>query len=169
MKNKIFASLMITALLGTSGSVFAQDCIDAVPLPQLRVGAGLLDFNDHANARKPICVKLGGSFKIRVITIGGLTLEPGDVVVQAKSSNGPTIEGTNDPASNKVTVEVNGVADVGDEFGFIIDVDGVGILDPMVRIVQTDAIERGDLEGINHVLESELGLSLEEVQKLGRE
>jgi hypothetical protein len=169
MKNRLFASLMIVALLGASGGALAQDCVKAVPLPKLRIGEGLLDFNDHKGARKPICVVIGGSFDIKIKTVGGYSVGIGAIQVRAKSASGPTIEGTNDPVVNKVTVTVDGTASTGDEFGFIIEVDGVGILDPMVRIVETDAIERGDLTDINEFLEEELGMSLEELQKLSTE
>lgn len=162
-KNLTVAIFLALALIASqSACAQAPECPPPNEL-QLTVGQYQLNLNE----KKPICVTVPGTFKIKIINPpnSDVNIGVGEVTVEAKSSAGLSIEGSNDAPVNKVTVEVEGTAEKGDEFSFLIRVEGVGVLDPKVRVVDNDTMMLLTSEAFYDALDT-LGLSLEEANKL---
>jgi len=140
----------------------APDCPPAGDLV-LTVGQYQLNLNE----KKPVCVTVPGEFKIRVHNPpgSGVSIGAGDITVEAKYEGGPSITGSNDAPVNKITVKIGGSADPGDEFDFLIRVDGVGWLDPKVRVVGNTVSMALKSAAVYDLLDT-LDLTLEEVNKL---
>lgn len=114
------------------------------------------------DSKKPICTKVPNTFIIKIHNPlnSDHVIEKGDVSVMQKADSPLTITGSNDDERLELKVEVSGTSSVGAEAKFLIEVDGVGILDPKVRVVDTDAL----LEQLKHDLEElldTLGLTWE--------
>lgn len=135
------------------------------PPNELRLIVGQYQLN--LNEKKPICVTVPGTFKIRIINPpnSDVNIGVGEVTVEAKSGAGLSITGSNAAAVKKVTVVVAGSAEKGDEFSFLIRVAGVGVLDPKVRVVDNDTMFLLKSEAFYDALNT-LDLSLEEANKL---
>lgn len=87
------------------------------------------------NDKKPICVTSPGTFKIVI----------------------------HQPGNSTVTVGAGGQSD--DEFAFLIDVKGVGVLDPKVRVIPSTQLMKLRSDTFYDVLDT-LGLTLEDINKL---
>lgn len=165
MINKKMMMLFLgSATLGCVASTNAQpnDCAQLTNL-KLTVDEYQLSLND----KKPICVTTPGTFKIVIHQPGNstVTIGAGDVTVSAKANTGLTINGSNDAPVNKITVTVDGDADINDEFGFWINVDGVGNLDPKVRVVGSSTMLNLKSQELYDTLDT-LSLTLDEANKL---
>ena len=156
----IFAAVAIIAM--QSACAQPPDCPPAGDL-KLTVGQYQLNLNE----KKPICVTVPGTFKIIIHNppSSGVTVGAGDATVKAKSSSGLTIEGDNAAPVNKITVEVDGSADPGDVFEFLIKVEGIGVLDPKVRVVDNNMMMSLQSAAFYDALDT-LGLTLEDANKL---
>lgn len=140
----------------------APDCPPAADL-KLHVGQYELKLNN----KKPICIKLGGTFKITILNPpgSGATVNSGDVTAVEKTGVSVSIEGNNISTTNKLAITVDGTADVDDIFDFWITVRGVGTLDPKIRVVDNDVMMNVQSAALYNTLDT-LGLSLEEANKL---
>ena len=137
------------------------------PPAELKLTVG--DYHLDLNEKKPIPVTLPGTFKIKILTLGnsGVTINSGGVTVEAKSSGGLTIEGDNSADVHKIAVTVNGVPDPeGDGiYDFWIHVEGVGTLDPKVRVVGDETMSSLQADAVYDLLDT-LNISLEDANKL---
>jgi hypothetical protein len=117
--------------------------------------------------KQPICVSLPGTISIKIHQPGNssVSIGAGDVTAAAKESTGLMIEGNNNAPINKLKINVSGTAQVGDEFAFLIDVKGVGVLDPKVRVVDnTQMMELQSVEFYDFL--DTLGITLDDANKL---
>jgi hypothetical protein len=164
MNKKVILLFLATATLGCAASTNAQtsECAKQTDL-KLTVDENQLSLND----KKPICITVPGTFKIVIHQPGNatVTIGAGDVTVSAKASTGLTISGNNNAPVNKITVTVDGEADIDDEFGFWINVDGVGKLDPKVRVVGSSTMLNLQAQDFYDTLDT-LGLTLEDANEL---
>ena len=123
-------------------------------------GMSMLTLSDYHlvfNEKKPICVTVPGSFLIKIHNPpnSDFSVGKGDVTIEAKSSDGLTIIGTNDDEVDKITVTVDGNLEMGKEvYDFLIRVDGLGILDPKVRVVDNDTMMSLKFEGFSESLDA---------------
>ena len=144
MKMKVLILIVATALVAYSANVSAQDNCANLPGMKLTITKYSIDLND----KRPVCVRVGGEFKIQIVNPqdGGHEVSGGDVTVEQKIDKDETvmlISGDNKSPVNKVTVNVKlaeGKTDndyeKGDEFEFWIRIKGVGTLDPRIRIIE---------------------------------
>lgn len=156
----VFSALLLLAM--QSACAQTPEC---PPPNELRLTVG--QYQLSLDEKKPICVTVPGTFKIKIFNPpnSGVEIGSGDVTVEAKSSAGLSIEGSNDAPVNKITVEVGGSAEKGDEFGFLITVEGIGVLDPKVRVVDNDMMFMLKSEAFYDALDT-LDLTLDEANKL---
>jgi hypothetical protein len=168
VSKKIAAALSLLIVLGWSSITLAQTCTGAGVL-KLKVDKYHLVLVE----KRPICITVPGEFKIKIKPLLGSTVDihVGEVTVEEKSTSSPvTIRGTNDPVANKIVVKVelksDKSVDPDDEFDFWIRVDGIGLLDPRVRVVSSVALMQFQYDAINEVLLEEFDLTLEEVRKI---
>jgi hypothetical protein len=94
------------------------------------------------NDKRPICVTVPGEFRIRIHTPPGsdVTVGKGDVTARGKHDGdeippSATMKGDNSVNSKFLVVQVNGMAEIDQEFDLWIHVAGVGTLDPTVRVI----------------------------------
>jgi len=156
MNTKATSILASTAVLLLSAVTAHANCAN---LPGVRLTAkqNHLSLNDNT----PICVtrKDDGTvdFTFKITIQSPVEVGSGDVRVRQKDgSNNPavTITGSNESPSNKVTVHVTGEAELFDEFGYLIEVAGIGVLDPTVRVVDSNTqmmLQARSLEEIGDV------------------
>ncbi len=119
------------------------------------------------NEKKPVCVTTSDNFKIKIVGPGSRPagIAAGDVVVEGKKCDGLTITGNNSANKNKITVEVDGNAAINYECEFLIRVEGVGILDPKVRVVDNETIMNLQYVTLHDFLDT-LDISLDDANKL---
>ncbi|NQV86904.1 MAG: hypothetical protein HQ492_07500 [Woeseiaceae bacterium] len=164
MKKNIILVVFLTATLGCVAATGAQadGCPNLASL-KLTVDQYHLDLND----KRPICVTSPGTFKIVIHQPGNstVTVGAGDVTVSAKETTGVTIDGNNNAPLNKITVNVGAGGLPDDEFAFLIDVKGVGVLDPKVRVIPSSQLMKLRSDTFYDVLDT-LGLTLEDTNKL---
>ena len=113
-------------LFGLAVTAMAQD--DCPPRPTLKIDFHTLDFSET----RPICVRPNGTFRIKLKAQGDYVLDHSKITVGAKEGSIPV---------QKVSINGNDVMKVkvgsfpsGTEHGYWIEVEGVGVLDPRVRI-----------------------------------
>lgn len=139
MKTKIISTLLVLAVSVTAAPTYADDhCAKKAKL-ELEVDKYLLKLTEK---KKPICVTAPGSFKIKIVQPSdpSVNVPAGAARVHEKEGSALEIRGDNANVVNKIKVTVTGTADVGDEFDFLIEVDGVGILDPRIKIIDNDSL-----------------------------
>jgi hypothetical protein len=160
---RITIATILVAFSG--GSALAQACVPVNP--KLWIDKYRLELKEQ----QPICVTMPGEFEIRIHQPGNssVAIDIGDVTVHEKAEGGPTIRGVNDPTVNKVVVSVGGDPneyDPGDDFDFYIEVKGVGILDPRVRIVDTDTLAARKYRAIEELLDELFSMTIDEFRNL---
>ena len=164
MKKNLTLVAIATLFTCACASTLAQapDCPPSASL-QLTIGEYHISLNDN----RPICVSLPGTINITIKDPPGFGYEvdAGEVTAEAKFEGDVTIVGNNNSPTNKLKIEVDGTADPNDVFAFWIKVEGVGELDPKVRVVDNDVIERLHSEALYDLLGT-LGISLEDANKL---
>lgn len=159
----------VSAILLLSAFSAYADCAN---LPSMRLTAkqNHLSLNDNM----PICVTRADdgtiNFTFKITIANPVQVTPGQVRVKQKDPNPqPQVEimGDNASPTNKVTVHVQGAADLGDEFAFLIEVDGIGLLDPMVRVVDSNTQGMLQAMSLQEVADAWL-LTPEDVSELTR-
>jgi hypothetical protein len=130
----IFFSMMFF-----SQAVYANDCRHA--RMTLNIQKYALDYELKNFGKKKMCIEYGKSYHLDIkqagnddvpIAIGGITVyeKPGDI----------DAIGSNDKVNPKsMTVTFGSAGDPARDHKFYIKVDGVGILDPIVRVVDNRA------------------------------
>lgn len=112
----------------------------------------------------PKCIRSNSTFIIRVTPPG----REHKITVKQKPNVPFKIKGDNSANPDEVVVEVLGGVD-GDLYGYIITVDGHGMLDPEVRVVESRAFMRTQTDEADALLQEELGISLQEASDTLRE
>jgi hypothetical protein len=78
-----------------------------------------------------------------------------------------TIRGKNDPDKNQidvvVTLKTGKVVKEGDEFKYWIAVDGIGKLDPRVRVKDADLLQNMQYDHANALFEDAFGMSIQQL------
>jgi hypothetical protein len=106
-----------------------------MPAPILTVKTYHLDLNEKipVNVQLP----LPANFKIKIndpenlVTLNSVWVEEKDLSYNPVVS----IKGANDSITNELTVTVSGTAQEDQVFEYFIVVDGVGLLDPKIKII----------------------------------
>ena len=153
-------------LLGCTG--LASTAVACPPLTAMLITAkeNHLSLNDNA----PVCVPLNEdgtvdyTFQLKVVPQAN---PPVAVSVEQKGSATVTIEGNNADDPAKVSVHVHGPAALGDEFSYIIYAEGIGMLDPKVRVIPSDQNMTHQAGVLQDYLET-YGLTTEDVPGLLR-
>jgi len=136
MKKKIYLAIFAVALSMVAAPGYGQPpCTESTKLTMV-----VNKYHLVLNEKVPVCLRLPlpATFTIRIVDAADM-IGNGDVsVVQKDRSPEPqvTIVGENGSISNRVSVTVDGKAEVGDVFDYFIYVDGVGLLDPKIRIIE---------------------------------
>ncbi len=133
----LVAVATITACACVSSNAQAPDCPPGGQ-SKLFVGQYHLVFNE----KMPICVTSPGIFMIEIKSVAnsGVTVAKGGATVKAKNCDGVGIHGSNSLDADIIAVVVSDGADKGYECEFLITVDGLGVLDPRVRVVDNDTM-----------------------------
>jgi hypothetical protein len=155
LRQLLIAGLALLAF----GEVDAQGCPNQDNI-MLKVDYHTLDFNEKA----PICVRPGETFKFKLIALGNYPLEPDDISIEPKNGGTFTIVSVN--SANFMFVRVEDVTPSPDPLGFEIRVDGVGCLDPRVRIIENFAPLGRNFIDLEDQLIEEFGLSLTHLLEL---
>ena len=173
-KAKILTVVAVTfgaGFLVSPVSAIAQDnCAPTQPKPKVVIDYDSLEYSNHMGAGSPpehryraACVAPNTTFEIKL-----QDKSPGDVLVTAGSvraeqvADGPdnvTVTGNNLNETDRlaVTVEVDGDLPA-DPVKYVIIVDGVGELDPKVRIVGSEmTLMTNELQAINGAVEEVFG------------
>ena len=84
------------------------------------------------------CVKAGTEYTMTITVTGtGLNISAGDVTTEPKEDNNPDwLSGENSPDAGELKFTVAEDAPENKEYSYLIHVDGVGTLDPIVKVVQ---------------------------------
>ena len=107
MRMRNFVVLGAAALLAYSGTVLAQQDCASHPGLKLTIKKYHIDLND----KRPVCVMVGGEFKIQIVNPqdGSDEVKGGEVTLKQKLSKDDSvmiISGKNNTTVNKVTVSV---------------------------------------------------------------
>lgn len=124
---------LVLVALAASLPLAAQANCPADPI--LRVDTQTLDMQE----KKPVCVPSPGEFRIRIKPAAGFELDPEAVSVEEKEDNEHKGEIRNvdivkDGPFYDLTVRVDAGFPPGSEPGYEIEIEGVGELDPRVRV-----------------------------------
>ena len=112
----------------------------------------------------PKCVTPNSVFIIHVVRQGLDTEYP--ITVRQKDGVPLSIEGNNEGHPNQVVVQVGSGGQPGVAYGYIIDVGGHGMLDPEVRVVDSNlSMLKSILDETNALLEEQMGFSLDELNQ----
>jgi hypothetical protein len=145
MKKKLYLAVLAIGLsvLATPSRAAEEAIAPPAPMPPgcspsttltLVVSQYHLDLIDKA----PVCLRRKSPvFTIRVVVAGNVE-EIGDVTVGQKQPASPrpvTIEGNYDSTNGTLLVFVQGDLEVDDVFKYFIRVEGVGLIDPRIRII----------------------------------
>ena len=167
MYRTFFSALFTIAILLTTATACAQAPVCPPPDKlNLKVGQYSLDLQD----KRPICVVLGGSFTLNIKTTSGVSVGLDDVKVKQKEGASVKISGRNNVDKKYVVVKVEKVGDepVDPLDDFWIEVNGVGTLDPIVRVVDSDIMKMLNYEALAEVLKT-LGLTWDDATTLLKE
>jgi hypothetical protein len=159
-----------TAALGISCSSLADngDCNGGAN-PRLMVGTHHLSLNKI----KKLCIHPGGVIKIKLDFKNALPdAVKNDIanLLHADEKEGSGIdivaEDHSYDADDRIwTIQVDPDAEVGAEGEFWIEVDGIGILDPRVKIIPLEVFIQMLNDAINNVLIDEFGMTIDEVNE----
>ena len=127
-------------------SMFVTACTKSSDVPALVNEHGcntqhlnlILDLNRmQLVPRKAKCVDVGAEYKMKVTVVGNdLQISPGDVTMKPKPKNPAWLSGTNSPDAGELKFTVGPDAELLKEYSYIIEVKGVGMLDPIVKVVR---------------------------------
>lgn len=119
------------------------------------------------NVKKPFCTRVPGTVRLPIENKPNADhqIQAGDVTVAQKANSPLTITGSNSANRLELIISVTGVANVNEEADFLITVKDVGMLDPKVRVIDTDALLRLLAQAIREALDT-LGLNWDDVARV---
>ncbi|MDH4048451.1 MAG: hypothetical protein OEW68_10260 [Gammaproteobacteria bacterium] len=152
------AAVICAGIFAMSASANAQQC---PAMPKLKIDFHTLDFTEP----KPVCVRRNGFFGIKLKALGDYQLDYSKVSVEQKSGIEQITK--DDLVGNDVMlVKVGNFTAGGPDPGYKIHVDGVGTLDPRVRIIPSYiAFAPNHVAAEDYMLE-DYGLSISGLQEL---
>ena len=176
LNSKAILIVAAIAALGTSANSLANHHLtgcNGSALPKLWIGKHHISLSQT----KMICIRQGDRIRIKVKFINGLPDAIKNDIAnhlgadEKANSNIDIIEGQHvyDATNEVYEIKVDPNVNVGDEGAFWIKVDGVGTLDPRVKIIPNLAYSLNQFDVLNEVLGEELGMSLEEAVQFYRE
>ncbi|HNP62444.1 MAG TPA: hypothetical protein PKH39_00835 [Woeseiaceae bacterium] len=117
---------------------------------------GIDEYYLELDSRKPICTKVPGTIRVRIKNPPNSdhVVARGDVTATQKPGSPLTISGNNSADRLELVINVTGPATADEEAQFLIAVKDVGVLDPKVRVVDTDVL----LRLLTHAIEESLGI-----------
>jgi hypothetical protein len=136
--------LPVMALFMLLGNAYAsnhEECADLDSM-ELKVKKSHLVLKDKSDEDRPACIVPGGSFAIQVKTSGGADVEAGDVTANAPGGSSLNISGSNSDDADWLVINVTGTGNPNDEVKYEIHVEGVGMLDPRVRVIDVEERRR---------------------------
>lgn len=97
----------------------------------------LLDVNKmQLVPKRKKCVNVDTEYKMKITVLGNdLQISAGDVTMKPKPGNPAWLSGTNSSDQKELKFTVDSGAELNMDHSYIIKVDGVGILDPIVKVV----------------------------------
>ncbi len=165
MRAATITSAAVATLLLPAGAHADHHCAN-LPGMKLTVKELHIDLNDN----RPVCTTVPGEFKITIHNPpgSGISVGSGDVTAKQKDDSpdpAVTIDGDNVSPTNKLTIKVEGDASPGDIYEFWIFVEGVGVLDPKVEIVDQDEMKIIQYRTVEETMDH-WNLGVEDVDKL---
>ena len=150
-----FMYRLVLVCLGAFGAASPANAGNCKNDPQLKIDKHTLDFNGH----KPVCLNLGTTtFTIKLITLGNFDLNYEKLTVVQKDGPGTIVKHGIDADGNLV-VKIEGYS-AGDEPRYKIKLEGVGELDPRVRISENLLSLKPNYAAIDNYLLNEYELNL---------
>ncbi len=161
-------------MLSTTRTVFAVTTILFLAMPALanshkcaELSKSKLEVDEYhlvLNVKKPFCTRVPGTVRLPIENKPNADhqIQPGDVTVTQKANSPLTISGDNSANRLELIIKVTGVAKVNEEAGFLIAVKDVGVLDPKVRVIDTNALLQLLSQTISEALDT-LGLNWDDV------
>ncbi|MEQ9561940.1 MAG: hypothetical protein RLN69_05420 [Woeseiaceae bacterium] len=157
-KLTVLASLVCLGLSSATAVAEAGDCVKK--RPKLKIDFHTLDFSE----KKPICVKSNGVFTIKLKPLGDYVIVPSKISVAHKHIP-DVIEKSVVTSNNILRVRVGSLPD-DSLHEFLIKVDGVGVLDPRVRINNNLALLSPEQLDMNDFAQDMFGVGLLELEDL---
>jgi hypothetical protein len=128
-------------------SMFVMACVKSPDVPQVDKKYGcdrqnlnlLLDVNKIQLVPKKIkCVEPGTEYIMKITVLGNdLQISAGDVTMMPKPGNPAWLSGTNKPDKKELTFTVDKDEPEDAQYSYFIKVEGVGDLDPIVKVVRS--------------------------------
>lgn len=164
MNTKQLTALLFVAMLINVETATAED-EECATMTSLRLIVD--DYHLRLNSKKPICVTSPGTVRIRVRPrlLSGYVIPPNSVRVEQKEGSPLTIEGNNADDAGKIKVSIGHGGTKNTNFDFLITVDGIGVLDPKVRVVGEQFLELHKKSELLDTLDA-LDLTLEQATNL---
>jgi hypothetical protein len=136
-RNSLGISICI-AVLACSPAGNAQDC--STSKMTLKIQKYELDYRLKNNSKNKKCVTIGSTYQLEIKLIGA---DPVDISVGAirvhEKSGTLSIRGENVEANpESMSIEIDGTASGDGSHQFYITVDGVGTIDPIVKVVDSN-------------------------------
>ena len=171
MKIKVPLLMVVASFVACSTTTVSATSPCPLPaLMELEVGK----YHLLLKAKDPICITVPGEFNIKIDnpSYSGVTVGAGDVTVRQKDDPATAkvlISGDNTSPVNWLNVKVEPATGEtvypDDEFDFWIDVKGVGILDPRIRVVPAGELNSLQWTAVKEVLDT-WGLTFDDVGEL---
>jgi len=154
LKNGTVLAVVATfALWGGAHADDHNDCADLNSL-ELKVKDNHLALKDKTDEDFPACIALGGKFTIKVKATGGVTIEKDDVTANEVAGAPLTISGDNAVDEKLLVIHVTGDSAPSGLIKYEIHVDGIGMLDPRVRVVDVEELQRIQLGVLKETIEN---------------
>ncbi len=125
------------------------------------------EYHLELNVKEPFCIRVPGTVRLPIENKPNADhqIQPGDVTVKQKANSPLTITGDNSVDRLELIIKITGVAKVNDEASFLISVKDVGVLDPKVRVIDTNALLQLLSQTISEALDT-LGLNWDDVARV---
>lgn len=155
-----YISALILLLSAAASAVEQEEsCTPRTRPPILIVDHDTLDFHQD----KPTCVNKNGTFKIRVVFENGFTASEHDFIIRNKAKSGKIRLKSYNKKRQWLNVKVEDLSPE-TEYQYWIKVNGVGTIDPRVRVIDTPAAAddaKIRLKRVSEFLFDELGVELQ--------
>ena len=140
-RDTVLAGVMSFMLWNCANAADHDDCADLDSL-ELKVRPGQLVLKDKSDEDFPACMVPGSTFSIEVKASGGADVGVGDVTANEVGGSPLAISGNNEGDKDWLVINVTSNATPGTIVKYEIHVEGIGMLDPRVRVVDVEEQER---------------------------